>query len=111
MTCATPAFCGAPCVSEGQFTVLPAPRVQVDGAALVRNVVKFCVVPELSERRATVIDVLGSFTPGLSAAISDASHFVIWRWKILAIVSPDSWRLFTPERLYATVIGSATVGK
>ena len=101
----------APCVSDGQFTVLPEPSVQAVGAALVRNVAKFCVVPELSARRATVIAVLGSFTPGLSAAILASSHFVIVREKIPAIVSAESCRLFTPDRLYDTVIGPATVGK
>src|SRR3954452_739357 len=111
MIWATPGLPVAPCVSDGQFTVLPEPSVHTVGAALVRKVAKFCVVPELSARRATVIAVLGSLTPGLSAAILESSHFVIVREKMPAMVPAESWRLFTPERLYDTVIGSATVGK
>ena len=87
------------------------PSVQVEGAAFVRKVVKFCVVPELSERCATVIVVLGSFAFGLSALIAASSQVVIWPWKILAIVSAESLRPFTPGRLYDTVIGATTVGK
>ena len=58
-----------------------------------------------------MIVVLGSFAFGLSVVIAASSHFVIWPWKILAMVSAESCRFVTPERLYDTVIGSATVGK
>ena len=96
---------------DGQFTVEPVPSVHVAGAALVRKLVKFCVVPELSERCATVIVVLGSFAFGLSALIAASSQVVICAWKILAIVSAESCRFVTPDRLYDTVIGATTVGK
>ncbi len=46
-------------------------------AASMRNWEKFWVVPEESERTATVIAVLGRVTPGLSAAIAESFHFVI----------------------------------
>ena len=44
---------------------------------------KFCVVPEESERTAMVIGVLGRVTPGLSAAIAELFHVVILAWKML----------------------------
>ena len=72
---------------------------------------KFVVVPEPSERCATVIVVDGSVTPGLSAVIAASSHFLTFNEKILARVVPLSWRVFTSGRLYDTVIGAATVGK
>ena len=107
---ATPELPVAPCVPSGQLTVEPLPRVQSDGAALVRKLVKLAVVPELSLRCTTVIVVLGSFAFGLSALIAASSHVVIAPEKILAIVSAESLS-FTPPRLYDTVIGATTVGK
>ena len=83
---ATPALPLPPWVPDGQLIVELAPSFQSAGAALVRKVVKFCVVPELSDRRATVMFVLGSVAFGLSAAIAGSFHFVIVSWKILAIV-------------------------
>ena len=47
---------------------------------------KFWVVPELSDRRAMVIFVAGSFTPGLSAAIAASFQVVMLPWKIFAMV-------------------------
>ena len=38
---------------------------------------KFCVVPDLSERLTGVIARSGSVTPGLSAAIAGSFHLVI----------------------------------
>src|SRR5689334_1376414 len=97
---ATPGFPLPPWVPDGQLIVLDAPSFQPAGSALARKVVKFCVVPELSERRATVIDVLGSVTPGLSAAIAGSFHFVIWAWKIFDRVVPENFSCFeTPLRL------------
>ena len=72
---------------------------------------KFCVVPEPSERWATVIAVDGSVTPGLSAAMAGSFQVLMSRWKILAIVSADSCSLSTPLRLYETVIGEKRMGK
>src|SRR5581483_7029508 len=111
MIWATPLLPLPACSSAGQFTVEPASSVQSEGAAILRNVVKFDVVPELSDRWATVIAVDGSFTPGLSAAMSAAFHVLTWRSKILAMVAGESCRPATPLRWYETVIGAATVGK
>src|SRR4051794_5684835 len=57
------------------------------------------------------MSVDGSFASGLSAAIAASSHFVIWRWKISAIVSGDSCSLSTPLTLYDSVIGPSRTGK
>ena len=72
---------------------------------------KLLVVPEASARCTTVMSVLGSVTPGLSAAIAASFHFVICPLKILAIVAALSCSELTPLRLYDTVIGAATIGK
>ncbi len=50
-------------------------------------------------KRAQLIAVLGSFTPGLSAAIFGSFHVLIVREKIPAMVSAESCRLFTLDRL------------
>src|SRR4051812_33879929 len=110
MIWATPLFPFPPCVSVGQATVLPESRVQA-GVAALRNLVNCSVVPEPSDRWATTMAVAGSLAPGLSAAIALSFQVLIWREKILAIVSGDSCRLSTPVTWYETVIGAATVGK
>ena len=70
------------------------------------------MVPEESERRAMVIAVLGSLTPGLSAAIAGSFHFVILAWKMFAIsVGRRASGSSTPDRLYDTVIGPMRIGK
>ena len=69
------------------------------------------MVPEESERWAMVIAVLGSLTPGLTAAIAGSFHFVILAWKMSAMTGADSFRLLTPDRLYETVTGAITSGK
>ena len=69
------------------------------------------MVPEESERRAMVTGVLGSVTPGLSAAIAELFHEVIEPSKSCAMTGPSSFRLLTPDRLYETVIGPMTTGK
>ena len=99
MIWATPLLPLPACSPAGQATVEPESRVQAGPAAVLRNEVKFEVVPELSERWATVIAVDGSLTPGLSAAMSAAFHVLVWPSKILAIVVGESCRLSTPERL------------
>ena len=61
---------------------------------------KPAVVPEESERWITVIGVLGSDTPGLSALIAASFQVLILPRKISAIVGPSSFRpLLTPGRL------------
>src|ERR1051325_759161 len=93
MIWATPLLPLPPWVSAAQLTVEPESSVQTPGAAAFRNLVKFSVVPDPSDRWATTMAVDGSFTPGLSAAIALSFHVLICRWKILAIVSGESWRL------------------
>ena len=56
---------------EGHLMVELVPSVHPSPVASTRNWVKFCVVPEESERTAMVIGVLGRVTPGLSAAIAE----------------------------------------
>ncbi len=69
------------------------------------------MVPEESERTATVIAVLGRVTPGLSAAIAESFHFVILPEKMFAITGPDSCSgLLRPDRLYETVMGAIRMG-
>src|SRR3954471_17024668 len=53
----------------------------------------------------------GSLASGFSALIAGSSHVLICSWKILAIVSASNLSLSTPLRLYATLMGAATVGK
>src|SRR5690348_14806923 len=86
---ATPELPVAPCVPSGQLTVELLPRVQSDGAALVSQLVKFCVVPEESLRCTTVIAVLGSFAFGLSVLIAASSQVLIAPEKIFAVVSGE----------------------
>ena len=71
---------------------------------------KLAVVPEGSERWTGMMSASGSATPEFSAVIAGSFHFVIWPRKILAVVSPSSFSLVTPDRLYDSVIGPATVG-
>src|SRR5687767_8060863 len=108
---ATPLLPLPACVSVGQFTVDPESSFHTAGLAALRNLVKFSVVPEPSDRWATTIGVDGSLAPGLSAAIALSFQVLTSRWKILAMVSGDSCRLSTPVTLYETVIGAAIVGK
>src|SRR4029453_1939927 len=96
---ATPVFFSAPWVPDGQATVSPLPSFQVDGAAAVRYLVKLLVVPEPSERWATVIAVSGRLAPGLSLAMAGSFHFVIFAWKMSASVSGLSCSLSAPDRL------------
>src|SRR3954452_3806590 len=93
---ATPAFPLPPWVSAGQFTVSPAPKVHAVGAAAARYLVKFDVVPEPSERCATVIAVDGNVVPAFKPAMAGSFHDLICRWKILAMVSASNWSLLTP---------------
>ena len=60
---------------------------------------KFCVVPELSERLTGVMRVDGSVASGLSALIAGSSQVLIFWAKIPASVAGESWRSSTPSRL------------
>ena len=87
------------------------PSVHTLGAAVWRYREKFWVVPEESERTAVVIGVLGRLTPGLIAVIAELFQLVILPWKMFAMTSGVSFRLLTPDRLYAIEIGPITTGK
>lgn len=50
---------------------------------------KFSVVPDPSERRATTMSTAGSLAPWLSVAIAGSAQLVIRRSKIFAIVEAD----------------------
>src|SRR5205085_4948321 len=79
--------------------------------ASTRNSVKFWVVPEESDLTARVIAVLGRLTPELSALIFGSFQVLILPEKMPAMVAGDSFRLLTPDRLYAIVIGPMMTGK
>src|SRR5579863_7227083 len=111
MVVATPPLPLAAWAVEGHLTVLLLPSAHALPTASCRNSVKFCVVPEESERTARVIGVLGRLTPGLSALIAGSFQVLIWPWKIFAIVVGSSFRLLTPVRLYDNVIGPMMTGK
>src|SRR5512132_2641922 len=98
MIWATPVFFSAPWVPGGQATVSPLPSFH-SGDAAVRYLVKLLVVPEPSERWATVMGVSGRLTAWLSLAIAGSFHFVIFAWKMLASVSGLSCNLSAPDRL------------
>src|SRR6204780_6024802 len=67
---------------DGHLMVELLPSFHTLGTASLRNRVKFCVVPEESERTASVIAVLGRVTPGLIAAIAELFQVVILPWKM-----------------------------
>src|SRR3982751_2416475 len=87
---ATPLLPFPPWVSAGQLTVEPESSFHTPGAAALRNLVKFSVVPDPSDRWATTMAGEGSLAPGLSAAIALSFQALISRWKIFAMVSGDS---------------------
>src|SRR5260370_6333662 len=109
--CATPALPMPARAVDGHLMVELLPSVHTLGTASLRNRVKFCVVPEESERTAIVIGVLGRLTPELSDAMAGSFHLVILPWKMFAMTVAESFRLLTPDRLYAIVIGPMMTGK
>ena len=60
---------------------------------------KFSVVPDSSERKNTLIGVLGSVASGLTLAIAGSFHVVILPLKMLAMTSGVSTSLSTPLTL------------
>src|ERR1700744_2286514 len=108
---ATPPFWEPAWAVDGHLMVAALPSFQTLGAASWRNSVKFCVVPEESERTAVVIAVDGRVTPGLMALIAGSFQLLMLPWKMLAMTVGVSFRLLTPCRLYDRVIGPMTTGK
>src|SRR6201985_1069823 len=86
----TPPLPMPPRLLDGQLMVESLPSFHTPGADWHRNLEKFWVVPEESERRAMVIAVLGRVTPGLSALMAGSFQVLIWAWKILAMVGPSA---------------------
>src|SRR5579863_4083873 len=111
MTWATPPLPLAARAVPGHLTVELVPSVHTLGTAVSRNSAKFCVVPEESERTAMVIGVDGRVTPGLADLIAALFQVVILPWKMSAMRVGVSFRLLTPDRLYASAIGPSRTGK
>src|SRR5947207_679575 len=86
-------------VSVGHCTVEPASSVHTPGAAAFRYLVKFSVVPDESDRWATVMGLFGSLAPEFRPLMAGSSHVLICRWKILAIVGASSFSLSTSDTL------------
>src|SRR5690349_17943119 len=96
--CATPPLPLPARALDGHLMVESLPSVQALPAPFSRNSVKFCVVPEESERTARVIGVLGRLTPGLSALMAGSFQVLILPWKMFATTVGSSLRLLTPDR-------------
>src|SRR5260370_37121805 len=97
--CATPALPMPARAVDGHLMVELLPSVHTLGMASLRNRVKFCVVPEESERTAIGIGVLGRLTPELSGAVAGSCHLVILPWKIFATTGGLSFGFLTPVEL------------
>src|SRR5215472_9642687 len=98
MICATPPLPMPACAPDGQLMVEELPSFQ-SGEDFSRNREKFWVVPEESERTASVIGVLGRFTPGLSALIAGSFQVLILAWKMSEMTCGVSFRFLIPDRL------------
>src|SRR5690348_2134346 len=96
---ATPSDLGLP--SPLPVQVLPGSAVQSLGAAALRYLVKFSVVPDSSERKKTLTGSFGRVTPGLTAAIALSFQEVILPLKICAATDGVRTSLSTPLTLKA----------
>src|SRR4051812_35268437 len=111
MQAATPSLPLAP-VPPGHLTDLSTPGPFFHSSEYAaRNAVKFFVVPDSSERWQIVMAESGSLTSEFWPAIAGSFHFLIFCWKMSAIVLPSSFMPdSTPSRLYETVTAPSTVG-
>src|SRR5580700_11708113 len=82
---------------DGQVMVEEVPSFHALPAASTRYWEKFCVVPEESERTASVIEVLGRDRPGLRALIAGSFQVLMVPWKIPASTVASSFRPLTPD--------------
>src|SRR5689334_21979373 len=94
---ATPADFSLPSPLPVHF--LPGSAVQAEGAAALRYLVKFSVVPDSSERKNTLIGSLGSVTPELSLAMDVSFQVVTLPLKMFAATSGVRTSLSTPLTL------------
>src|ERR1700722_10151072 len=108
---ATPPLPLALRLPAGQSTVELVPSGQAAPAASTRNSVKLAVVPDESERTASVIGVAGSVRSGLSASIAGASQGLIRPSKMPAMTGAERRSLGTSDRWYDSVTGPVTTGK
>src|SRR5271154_1715980 len=97
--CATALPPSPACAVDGQVMVEAVPSFHALPAASTRYWEKFAVVPEPSERTASVIVVPGRLRPGLRALIAGASQVVIVPWKIPARTVAFSFSPVMPDRL------------
>src|SRR6266496_1270718 len=109
--CATPALPLPARAVLGHLMVELVPSVHALPAASTRNLEKFAVVPDESDRTARVIAVLGRLTPELIALIAASFQVLILPEKMPAMTVGSSFRLLTPDRLYDSVMGPITSGK
>src|SRR4051812_34663579 len=72
---------------------------QAVGAAAARYFAKFSVVPDSSERKNTLIAVLGSVAPGLTLAIAGSFQVLILPRKMLAVTWGVRTSVSTPATL------------
>src|SRR5690348_302781 len=94
---ATPSDFGLP--SPLPVQVLPGSAVHSLGAAALRYLVKFSVVPDSSERKNTLIGSLGRVVPGLAAAMALSFQVVILPLKMPAVTSGVRTSLSRPLTL------------
>src|SRR5689334_19127573 len=78
---------------------LPGSEVQAVGAAALRYLVKFSVVPDSSERKKTLIGSAGRVTPELRAAIDLSFQVVTLPLKMSAATAGVRTSLSTPLTL------------
>src|SRR3954447_26727709 len=79
--------------------LLAGAAFQADGAAPARYFSKFSVVPDSSDRKNTLMAVLGSLTPEFTLAIAGSFQVLIWPRKMFAVISGVSTSASTPGRL------------
>src|SRR3954470_21175195 len=75
-----------------------------DGAAPARYFSKFSVVPDSSDRKNTLMAVLGRFAPEFSLAIAGSFQVLILPTKMLAMTSGVRTSLSTPGAVEATAL-------
>src|SRR5882757_459126 len=110
MACCTPCDLALPWPALPDHVLLGV-AVYADGAAAARYFSKFCVVPDSSDRKKTVILVDGRLAPEFRPLIAGSSQLVIEPWKILAMTDGVRVRSVTPLSLKATATGPVTIGR
>src|SRR5882762_10132238 len=99
--CCTPADLGWPSPTPPE-NALPGAPVKFPPPAAVMYFWKLSVVPDSSDRKKTLMALLGRVSEEFMSLMAWSSHLVILPVKILAMVGPSSTRPLMPDRLYAT---------